>query len=354
MSIPALPSFGERAAALPQQPAAPQPQYQNIPSAPSGGANSPPVPVMPGGLGLPPQAPQPQTPAAPAAPSLIQQYEAAGRIPVGRFKTEQELVEALYQVAETAASELDQARQAPSAPATPQAPVTPATPAVPAEDLTKMATAFQQHGWLSLQNGQWVATNPLAGQLATQLNNQILEAQARQAELADPVSFFKKYGTQAMQENLTPMQAELAALKEQYQTLQRQVFEATPKPWDGFMKQYESQLWTTDPSGQRAHSAAGKAYHDAFEMAQQYQMSPGDAHKFAETATKPYLQQQVQQPAAPQQSWMQQVAQNQVPTDPSFNRPGTVLNQGVPQGQMGIPRDNDGYTSFNLLAQMPR
>ena len=347
-TIPALPSFAERAASLPQNPV-PAPQFTppNTPNAPSGGANSPPAPAMPGGLGLPPQ-----TPAPTPQPTLIQRYEQEGRIPVGRFKSEQELVDALYQVAETAAARLDQAQQ--PAPVTPQAPATPAAPAVPSEDLTKMATYFQQQNWLALQNGQWVANNPLATQLAGQLNQQIVEAQARQAELADPVSFFNKYGSQAIKTNLDPLEQKLAALEQQYQTLQQQMFESAPKPWDGFMKQNEAQLWTTDPAGQRTPSAVGKVYHDAFEMARQYGMSPADIHKFAETATKPYLQQTQQAPAQPQQSWMQQVTAHQAPTDPSFNRPGTVLNNGVPPGQMGVPRENNGMTSFQLLAQMPQ
>lgn len=354
-TIPALPSFTERAAALPQMPAVPAPPFtQQVPAfpvppspmnAPSGGANSPPAPVsQPGGLGLPSQ-----TPAAPL--SLVQQYEAAGRIPAGRFKSDQELTDALYQVAETAASELEQSRQRPQTPAA--EPAKPVTPAAPIEDVTKMATYFQQNGWLSLQNGQWVAVNPLATQLAGQLNQQIVEAQARQAELADPVSFFKKYGGDALKENLTPMQAELAELKAQYAALQTQIAESAPKPWDGFMKQYDAQLWTTDQSGQRQPSDVGRVYRDAFEMARTYGMSPVDTHKFAETATKPYLQ-QTQQPVAPQQSWMQQVSTNQAQMDPSFNRPGTVLNNGVPPGQMGIPRENNGFTSFNILAQLPQ
>lgn len=349
-TIPALPSFGERAAAF-QPPQLQPPTQPYIPSAPSGGANSPPVPAMPGGPGFN-QPPAPQAPPAPvqqppAPPSIIQRYEQEGRIPVGRFRSEEELVDALYGVAETAASQLEQKQQTPVPPVVQPA----APPTVPVEELTKMATTFQQQGWLSLQNGQWVANNPLAGQLAGQLNQQILDAQARQAELADPVSFFRKYGKQAMQEDLTPMQAELTTLKEQYEALQRQIAESAPKPWDGFMKSYEAQLWTTDPAGQRVPSAVGKVYHDAFEMARQYNMSPADIHKFAETATKPYLQ--VQAPAQPQQSWMQQVSQHPVNPDPSFSRPGTVLNNGVPPGQMGIPRETNGYTSFNLLAQVP-
>lgn len=350
-TIPALPSFAERAAALPQNPAVPVPQFTppNSMSAPSGGANSPPVPVsQPGGMGLPiPQTP----PAAPPQPSLIQKYEQEGRIPVGRFKSEQELVDALYQVAETAANRLEQYNQQP--PAAPATPAPAVAPVAPAEDLTKMATYFQQNNWLALQNGQWVATNPLASQLAGQLNQQIMEAQARQAELADPVSFFKKYGSDALKENLTPMQAELAELKAQYQALQSQIAEAAPKPWDGFLKQYDAQLWTTDPSGQRVPSPVGKVYHDAFEIARQSGLSAAEIHKLAEMATRPYLQ-QAQQPTTPQQSWMQQVTTNQAPTDPSFSRPGTVLNNGVPPGQMGIPRENNGFTSFNLLAQVPQ
>ena len=352
-TIPAIPSFGERAAAMPQIPAVPAPQFAqptNTPSAPSGGANSPPVPVsQPGGTGLTPQQPAPVAP--PQQPSLIQRYEQEGRIPVGRFKNEQELVDALYQVAETAAARLDQAGQQPQTPATP---VVPVTPAAPVEDVTKMATYFQQNGWLALQNGQWVPVNPLANAVAAQLNQQIVEAQARQAELADPVSFFKKYGGDALKENLSPLEQKLAALEQQYAALQTQLAESAPKPWDGFMKQYDAQLWTTDPSGARQPSAVGAIYRDAFEIARQSGLPAAEVHKLAEMATKPYLQQQAAQPQAPQTPWMQQVTNNQVPLDPSFNRPGQSLNNGVPPGQLGIPRQNNGYTSFDLLAQVPQ
>lgn len=351
-SIPALPSFADRAAQLPQTPVVPpQPTIPNTMNAPSGGANSPPAPAsQPGGPGFtPPQTPAPQAP--PQRDPYLVQLEQQGKIPPGRFQSVQEAFEAVYGVAETAAAQLEQARNQPSTPVTPE-PAKPA-PVAPTEDLTKMATYFQQQNWLALQNGQWVALNPLAGQIAGQLNQQIVEAQARQAELADPVGFFKKYGSDALKENLTPLEQKLAALEAQLAQTQQQLAATAPKPWDGFIQQYEAQLWTTDPSGQRVPSAVGKVYHDAFEMASQYGMSPADIHKFAETATKPYLQQTTQAPAQPQQSWMQQVTTNPAQTDPGFNRPGTVLNNGVPPGQMGIPRENNGFTSFNLLSQMP-
>lgn len=351
MTTPALPTFQ-----MLQQQAAPTIQ-PNIPSAPSGGANSPPVPVpQPGGMGLPTappvQQPTPQfvPPTAPQRDPYLVQLEQEGRLPPGRFNTVQEAFNAIYTVAEQTANELDQVKaQTVTPPAAPQ------LPAPPAEDLNKMAMAFQQNGWMALENGQWVAKQPAAGQLAQQLNQQILEAQARQAELADPAAFIAKYGKTAIEQYLTPVQKELEALKQQNMQLQQELSKAVPKPHEAWIKQNEAVLWTTDQNGTRTPSAAGKAYGDAWDMAANYGMSPEDVHKFAMTAATPYLTTVTQQAPQPQpQPWMQQVLQNPPVPNPAFNAPGTQLNNSVPPQQRDVFLDNDGLPSFARLQALPQ
>jgi len=344
--VPELPSFQM----LQQQ----NPQSLQ-PSAPSGGANSPPVPVSPpGGMGLPapPQTPPapPMTPAPQVDPFILEQ-ERAGRLPPGRFKTQQEAFEAVYGIAQQAYDEAERLRAQTTAP--PAAPVQQQPPAAPVEDLNKMAMAFQQSGWMALENGQWVAKQAAATQLAQQLNQRIAEAQARQAELADPDTFFAKYGKKAISENLAPLQTELAELKQQYQQLQQELYKAVPKPHEAWFKQNEAQLWTTNQLGQRAPSPAGKAYSDAWDLAQSYGLAAEDIHKFASTAATPYLTQQAP-PAAPQpqQSWMQQTLQNPPVHNPAFNAPGTSFTNSVPPHQRASSLDNDGLPSFQRLQQL--
>lgn len=348
MTTPALPSFQM----LQQQAATPQP---NIPSAPSGGANNPPVPVpQPGGMGLPtpqPQAPQFIPPAAPARDPYLIQLEQSNRLPPGRFNTVQEAFDAIYTLAEQQESELDRFKAQP-----PAAPAPPVTPAPPAEDLNKMAMAFQQNGWMALENGQWVAKQPAAGQLAQQLNHQLLEAQARQAELSDPVSFIAKYGKTAIEQYLTPLQKEMEALKQQNLQLQMDIAKSTPKPHEAWVEQNKAVLWTTDQNGTRTPSVAGKAYADAWDMAESYGMRAEDVHKFAMTAATPYLTTVTQQAPQPQppQPWMQQVLQNPPAQNPAFNAPGTFLNNSVPPQQRDVTLDNDGLPSFARLQALPQ
>ena len=253
-------------------------------------------------------------------------------------------------MAEQTADELDRFKAQPATP-----PAAPQLPAPPAEDLNKMAMAFQQNGWMALENGQWVAKQPAAGQLAQQLNQQILEAQARQAELSDPSAFIAKYGKTAIEQYLTPLQKEMEALRQQNLQLQQDIAKSTPKPHEAWIEQNKAVLWTTDQSGTRTPSAAGKAYGDAWDMAANYGMTPEDVHKFAMTAATPYLTTVTQQAPQPQQPqpWMQQVLQNPPAQNPAFNAPGTFLSN-VPPQQQNVFLDNDGLPSFARLQALPQ
>ena len=277
-----MPSFADLQTQFGQQP--------SITNAPSGGANPPPTPAsQPGVGGLPPAQPTPQPPA-----SYLAELERDGRIPAGQFKTERDLIDALYGTASELATQVEQYQQKPREPVAPSAP---AAPAAPVADLTKMATVFQQNGWLSLQNGQWVANNAMATEVASQMNNSILEAQARQAELAN-----------------------------------------------------RDKLFVKDTSGAEVHTPAGKAYSEAWEMARQAgRTNINEIHQYALTVATPYLTQMQAPPTpAPVQSWMQQATATPR-HDPSFSAPGTVLNSSVPPSGIGMPVGNDGFPTFQSL-----
>ena len=350
MTIPALPSFADLQAAQTPPPA--QPNFQGRSA---GGDMNPPTQVsQPGGSGFntPPATPVPaaQPPAQPTQQQFsIAELERMGRIPVGQFKSERELFDAMYGALEQTATELEQYRQRPPVtPAAPVQPATPATPAVPADDLTKMATVFQQNNWLALQNGQWVATNPLATQVAQQLNTQALEAQARQAELADPRSFISKYGKEVFEQALSPLQEQMKQVLERNQRLEMQLSAMTPKPHESWIKEHEAKLWTTDPAGTRVPTQAGAAYRDAWDLAANSGVTdPTAAHQIASMAASAYLQStQPAAPPQPQQPWLQQALQRPPVSDPSFNAAGTVLNNSVPPQQRGVPLDNQGFPTF--------
>jgi hypothetical protein len=299
-------------------------------------------------MGLP--TPQPQ---APQVDSYIAELERSGRLPAGRFKTTQEAFEAVYGIAESASQQVERLQSQAYAPPVEAAP--PQAPAAPVEDLNKMAMAFQQSGWMALENGQWVAKQAAATQLASQLNQRIVEAQARQAELSDPDTFLAKYGKKAFEQNLAPLQTELAELKQAYQQMQQDLYKAVPKPHEAWVKQNETQLWTTNQLGQRVPSPAGKVYGDAWDLAQSYGMGAEDIHNFATVAATPYMVQQQAPPAAqqqPQQSWMQQTLQNPPVHNPAFNAPGTSFTNSVPPHQRASSLDNDGLPSFQRLQNL--
>lgn len=335
--LPAMPSFAD----LQAQQASIQPVP---PNAPSGGATQPSVPAsQPGGGSPPPAVSQPTVPQP-----YVAELERLGRIPVGRFTNDRDLIDTLYGTAENLATQVEQFEARQAAPVQPAAPVVPATPVA---DVTKMATVFQQNGWLALQNGQWVATNPMATQLATQMNASIMEAQARQAELAEnPSAFISKHGADVFKQALSPLQQEIETLRQQNQQLQQQFEASTPRLDKTWVETNKAQLYTTDAAGKEVPTQAGKAYGEAWEMARAAGKPIDQIHSFALSVATPYLA-AAATPApapAPPQTWVQQVLSNPG-TDPSFTAPGTVLNKSVPPNGIGYPVDNDGYPSFSKL-----
>ena len=129
-----------------------------------------------------------------------------------------ELIEGLYGVADDLASQLD-ARQtqnpgqpspatgSPPAGANPPAYTPPGQipPATAGEvNYSDVVPVFQSQGWLTMQNGQWVAANPIANDAASFLNRRIAQSQVLQAELsANPNGFFQKYRADAIKQQLT-------------------------------------------------------------------------------------------------------------------------------------------------------
>lgn len=336
--MPAMPSFADLQSQMSQQP-------PNTPSAPSGGANSLPAPVAtPGGQGFSPPPAQPAPQPAPVPESYLAQLERAGKVPAGQFKSERELIDALYSTAEDLANRVEQ-----RPPETPVTPTPAAAPVVNHDDLNKAATMFQQQGWLAMQNGQWVASNPIAQAAASQLNTAMLEAQARQAELSDPSAFIAKYGKSVIEQALTPFQQKLAEMEAQNQALQARLVETLPRPDKQWVESNKDKLWTTDQAGAQTPTPAGKLYGQAWDMAHKAGMQDlNQIHEYALSVVQPYITQT--QPAAPQPQvpWMQQV-QNSPGSDPSFTSPGSSFSAQVPPSSIGIPVGNDGFPQFSML-----
>jgi len=348
---PALPSFAEL-----QQSAPPtQPTYQIPPSAPSGGAITPPAPALPpGGLGLtPPATPTIQAPpTTPAKSPYIAALEAHNKIPVGMFHSEAELIDRLWSVSDNLNSELEALRNQP--PAAPTQQVTP-TPA-PAEDLTSLALPFQQSGMLAMDNGQWVARHAAATSLAQQLNQRAAEAQARTAELAtDTAGFIRKYGQKAFEEALAPINQKLTQFEAYTKQLEAELARAVPKPHEQWVKQNEAQLWTADQFGRRVPSAAGAAYSNAWDQMAKYGVPDAELHQYAMTMAAPHLtQQQPAQQPAPQQSWMQTVVNNPPVINPGFTAPGTTFQSQTPPQARDAIYGNDGFPSFTKMQALPQ
>lgn len=327
---PAVPSFADLQTAATTPP--------NTLNAPSGGATQPAVPAsQPGGGGPPVQR------------TYLDELERAGRVNAGQFNNDRDLIEALYGTAETLANQVEQYEK--TASVKPETPPPQTAPAAPAADLTKMATVFQQQGWLSLQSGQWVASNPMATELAQQLNRSVMEAQARQAELADPAAFIGKYGADVFKQQLDPLQQRVDQLTRQNQELLEQFQASAPRVDKNWVSENKAKLYTTDASGKEVPTPACKAYGEAWEMARRAGLSLDQIHTYALSVATPHLTPETPSVAPPVEPWAQQAFANPR-TDPSFNAPGTVLSNSAPVSGPSLPLGNDGYPTFSSLQGM--
>ena len=285
----------------------------------------------------------PPTPSAPA--SLLRDYESRGLVPPNRFQSDAELVHGLYELAQTLATD----RPEPRAAATPP----PAVPdqvaqQPPAEDIARVATAFQQQGLLSFANGQWVATNPMAGEVAAAMNRRNAEAQARQAELSDPSGFIRKYGADVFKQMVDPLHQQVQTLIEENKRLQESISSLAPKPYASWIKENQAKLYTVDPqTGSNVLSPAGNAYHAAWGSAAQAGVTDEAAlHHIAMTTANPYMAVQVQQTAQPAKPWSASLA---VSPDNGFNAPGSAMGRQAGSTGVSVPVGPDGMPSFRMM-----
>lgn len=331
-----FPSFADLSATAPVggvNPPTQQPQ-------PASGAAFPPPQPAPAPAPTAPTAPTP-APAAPSAPAaassniaMIRRLEANGTLPQGHGFTDD--LQVLQYLAE--------ASQTPE-PAPPQQTAPAETPAPSPADLSAAALSFQQAGMLAFRDGAYVASNPLATQVASALNDNLARQRAIQAELADPERFIRNYGQGFVAEVTAPLQQEIATLREQLAAVARQ---AVPDPATTFVQTNRPAL--VGPDG--ALTAAGQAYHAAWEAATAAGVRDRTAaHTIAHLAAKPLLNTQTpppaqQPPAAAQKPWLQTVTTQSA--NPAFSAPGSIVNNGPPAGS--VPVNNAGFPDFTLMA----
>lgn len=343
----------------PQQPSFPQQQGFPTPNfqPPS---NQPPANQPPTQPAWAPTSPPNATPASqPEVSPYIQELERLGQVPPGQFKTERELIERLYSVSGELAGQVDeyerrfQQAKPQQAPAQTPPPTTqPTANVATAADVAQMAAVFQQNGMLSVQNGQWVAVNPMATGVAEQMNRSVMEAQARQAELANPSAFIQKYGADVISQQLSPLKQQLEEMTRQNQLLQQQFQNSVPRPDKDWIGQNRDKLYTKDASGREVETPIGAIYRTAWNAAtEQGHTSYTDIHQYALGVVAPLIGPQPQaQP--PRQSWMagvQNPQSNMYAADPSFTAPGTIFNNGVSPQHQGRPLGNDGFPTFAAL-----
>jgi hypothetical protein len=247
--------------------------------------------------------------------------------------------------------ETEREGQQPAAPAAPAAPTQPVVPKAPqpAGNLSQAQLAFQQAGMISFQNGQWVATNPLANDLVGQLNQQVMQQHQRLQELSDPKSFISQYGKDVIKQEMDPLLQEIQTLKQQNAEMQRQFQSSRPKPYEGFLTTHAAALRNPDNS----LTAVGQLYDSTWKTASAGGVTDeAILHKLAEAAVNPYLRAPAPQAAQPPQTFMQFAAQSQ-PSDPGFNSPGTVLTNAG-QTPIGLPLTNRGMPDMRaMMSQLP-
>lgn len=349
------PSGGGQPQPWQQQPTQPQPSLQQT-TFPQPNFQ-PPITQPPAQQTWAPPSPTTAAPTQqPEVSPYIQELERLGHVPAGRFKNDRELSERLYSISEEMAARLEEyEKQYPTQPAATPAAPTPlqpaAAPVATATDVTQIATVFQQNGLLTFNNGQWVATNPMAAAVAEQMNRSALEAQARQAELANPSAFITKYGSEVINKAVDPLNQRLEELARQNQRLQQQFENSMPRPDRDWVTQNRSMLYAKDTTGREAETPIGAIYRNAWSAAeQQYGGNFAAIHQYALDVIKPLLptQQQPQQ----KQPWLagvQNPQSNMYAADPSFTAPGTIFNNGVSPQHQGRPLGNDGMPSFAAI-----
>lgn len=308
-------------------------QTQSAPGALSQGAVSNPTPPI-----AVPAAPQPQTPPANA---LIRRLETSGVLSQGHgFTDDMQVLEYI------AANGSQAAEQQPPAP--PQQ-AAPETPAPSPGDLSAAAVTFQQAGMLNFQNGVYVATSPLAADVARALNDNLARQRAVQAELVDPTAFVRTYGQDVIREATEPLHNEIQALREQLAAVARQ---AIPDPATTFVRDNRQALVAPDGS----YTAAGAAYQAAWDAAVRGGVQDRTAaHTIASLAARPLMSSTPQAAPAPNNAppntpWLGTITTQAA--NPAFASPGSIVASGPQPGS--VPVNNGGFPDFTLMAQQAR
>lgn len=336
-------------AGQPQQPytQVPQPNFNQPAAQPQQPVYQQPAAYPPAGQMNPNQPMQPQ---APPADPYIAKLVSQGLIGPDDFKSHDEFTDRLLGLIDELAPKVTEyekwqqsQQQAPAAQPAPAAQQTP-----PVQDLTHVVGFFQQQGMLANENGQWVAKNPVAAAAADQMNKAAAEVQLRQMELANPQAFIMKYGSEAINQAVGPLQRQMEEMAKQNQMIQQRLENSVPRPDRDWVNSNQDKLYSKDPAtGQETLTTLGQLYTTAWETAQRQGITDyGRTHEYAMNIIGPLVAppQPQQQPKA---SWMSQVG-NQTP-DPSFNSPGTIFTNNVPPGQSGYPVGNDGFPRYNIL-----
>jgi ABC-type phosphate transport system auxiliary subunit len=179
----------------------------------------------------------------------------------------------------------------------------------------------------------------------------VMEAQARQAELANPSAFIQKYGADVISQQVGPLKQQLEDLARQNQQLQQQFQNSMPRPDRDWIGQNRDKLYAKDARGQEVETPVGAIYRSAWNAAAEQGKSIADIHQYALGVITPLIgaQPQAQQP---RQSWMagvQNPQSNMYAADPSFTAPGTIFNNGVSPQHQGRPLGNDGFPTFAAI-----
>lgn len=345
--LPSLPNLQQSVAAAAGVPVAQQPAAP--PTTSAGVGTSAPQP------GVAPAAPGSGSPSS--QPSAYERAVQKGLLPPGlQFANDDELVERLAVVAQRAVAAAESAAVRPNQPASQQAP--PATPAqsndgFTTEQLSNTAQMFQQQGLLTFSNGTWIATNPLANGVAEQLNRRVAQAQAAQAELADPEGFVRKYGMNAFKQFVEPLQQQQQQLQRQLAAMQQLIASQAPQPYDEFLEQHAGILFTRDDTGREVATPVGQQYGRAWdELAASGVRDVAALHKYAAAMIAHHLRPvaPAAAPASPPQPWSANIPPA---TDPAFSRPGSMVQVAQAPGAGSIPRNNQGLPDLTALVNNP-
>lgn len=317
-------------AAPPAQPVTVPPQYQQ----------QQPV-ATPPGQGVTPPAFAP--PVAPPRPrTVLDTYVSRGQLTREQadfIGDDFRLFEMVLQDTEPQQPNLSQG-QAGVTPTTPAAPVTPpTTPAAPESQMLATARTLVQQGILVDQGGFFVAKSA---------EMQPLAAAANQEQ-------FKLLQAEAAKQAQTAFNPVIEQMKQQMEQLKQQVQAVQPKPHTDWIQQHREYLYAKDVAGNvtPTRTPAGDVYYRAWNEAQARGLSDESVlHEIAKSKVEGFWMASgaaAQQPAQPQQTFMQAAAAAPYSPNPGFNAPGTTISQQTPNGYNMPGVNNQGMPDWDYL-----